>query len=340
MSRTKRENSEAHPQHSPQTFPLAHPPPKSKSKTSRQCLRLSSRLLLQIQQLTSSSSSNTTRAIPILELYHPSTFGKSVVNGRKLHSRDMYLTQSEAYTHLRKTTTTNGHENGNGSGIANGTKSRSGSGASSRRKSKSSADSSGEEDERKVKFKRTRKEKKKKDNGEDDEDEDQDIVAVIYTSPKPKSKTTATTTPTPTAELYFPSSQLTLEASSPSPGRYRFQVQSQEKETITPDLENGLVFEWENRPPSRSSPNSGSSSEKKDDDDRFVLAISGGATSLRRGWLAQLTRRGLHVGSLDAWQRELRALMIDGEDGVGAGLYTAILTMGVWVARGEGWLTK
>ncbi|KAA8648919.1 uncharacterized protein ATNIH1004_004806 [Aspergillus tanneri] len=80
---------------SSQTFPLAHPPPKSS-----QCLRLTPRLLLQIQQFTSPA-----RVIPVLEIYQPSRLSKSVPNGLpKLHAHDMYLVQSEPYSHLPSST--------------------------------------------------------------------------------------------------------------------------------------------------------------------------------------------------------------------------------------------
>ncbi|KAK1141524.1 hypothetical protein N8T08_008936 [Aspergillus melleus] len=84
-----------------QTFPLAHPPPKAS-----QCLRLSPRLLLQVQQLTPSS-----RIIPVLEVYQPSRLGKSVPNGQpKLHTRDMFLTQSESYSHIPQSDSANATE--------------------------------------------------------------------------------------------------------------------------------------------------------------------------------------------------------------------------------------
>ncbi|KAJ0421280.1 hypothetical protein BJY00DRAFT_312194 [Aspergillus carlsbadensis] len=317
----------------PQTFPLAHPPPKSKSQN--KCLRLSSRLLLQIQQLHYSSTSQNAapRAVPILELYHPSTFGKSV-GARKAHSRDMYLVQSEPFAHLRrkqKPGVSNGAGNGdgngngvlNGNGSTNGTKPRSGSGTS-RRKSKSSHEheSSGEDEdrERKVRFKKAPKEPKA-------EDDEEDVVAVIHTSPKPKTKGNEPAE----AELYFPLSGAIWNATSPSPGQYRFK-QDLEGNGLVGNNDAGVVFSWENRPPSPSS----TATEKSDEGERFVLSVSG-TTSSRRPWLAQLTRRGLHVGGMDAWQRELRALAID--DGAdGAGLYTLIVTMGVWVARREGWV--
>ncbi|KAL3441288.1 hypothetical protein BJX65DRAFT_313959 [Aspergillus insuetus] len=343
MSRSKYEGSDSgQSTHShspkttipPQTFPLAHPPPKSKSKSQKKCLRLSSRLLLQIQQLhysSTSSQNGAPRAVPILELYQPSTFGKSV-GARKAHSRDMYLVQSEPFVHLRRkqrSGVANGISNGNGNGLVNGngstngTKPRSGSGAS-RRKSKSSQEpeSSGEDDdrERKIRSKKAAKET----NAEDDEE---DVVAVIHTSPKPKTKGDEPAE----AELYFPLSGAIWNATSPSPGQYRFK-QDLEGNGLVGNNDAGVVFSWENRPPSASS----TATEKSDEGDRFVLSVSG-TTSSRRPWLAQLTRRGLHVGGMDAWQRELRALAID--DGAdGAGLYTLIVTMGVWVARREGWV--
>ncbi|KAL2844162.1 hypothetical protein BJY01DRAFT_215218 [Aspergillus pseudoustus] len=360
MSRTKRAGSGSDSGGStysnnspPQTFPLAHPPPKSKSKSKSQRprgLRLSSRLLLQIQQLHYSSSSPqnaaaAARAIPILELYQPSTFGKSV-GARKAHSRDMYLVQSEPFVHLRNrrggkgvSGQRNGERaalgNGNGNGATKGTKPRSESGAS-RRKSKSSQEqeheSSGEENEdRKIRCLKRAKDKDTE-KAKTEMEEEEDVVAVIHTSPKPKSK--GTTDSPPEAELYFPLSGSVWDATSPSPGHYRF-MQDLEGNGLAGDDGVGFVFSWENRPPSASS---STATEQSDEGDRFVLSVSSGrTTSSRRPWLAQLTRRGLHVGGMDAWQRELRALMID--DGAdGAGLYTLIVTMGVWVARKEGWV--
>ncbi|KAL2818048.1 hypothetical protein BJX63DRAFT_429378 [Aspergillus granulosus] len=350
MSRTKRADSgsdsgqSTHPKKSPtippQTFPLAHPPPKSKSKSQRQCLRLSSRLLLQIQQLHYSSTSlqAAPRAIPILELYQPSTFGKSV-GTRKAHSRDMYLVQSEPFVHLRRRTGKSAAQHGepgvNGNGAVAGTKPRSGSG-SSRRKSKSSQghESSGEDEdrERRGRFKRRTKDKDPEKDKEGAGEEEEDVVAVIHTTPKPKSKSTDSPIE---AELYFPLSGSIWDATSPSPGHYRFK-QDLEGNGLAGDDGVGVVFSWENRPPSASS----TATEQSDEGDRFVLSVSGGrtTTSSRRPWLAQLTRKGLHVGGMDAWHRELRALAID--DGAdGAGLYTLIVTMGVWVARREGWVS-
>ncbi|KAL3461169.1 hypothetical protein BJX64DRAFT_261442 [Aspergillus heterothallicus] len=359
MSRTKRAGSgsdSGHSTHSntasipPQTFPLAHPPPKSKSKSQRQCLRLSSRLLLQIQQLHYASASTTglqPRPVPIFELYQPSTFGKSV-GARKAHSRDMYLVQSEGFVHLRGKRDGavngahgkghgygNGVLNGNGATANGGTKPRSGSG-SSRRKSKSSAEheSSGEEEgDRKSRFKRRAKDtEKERDGVGEEEEEEEDVVAVIHTSPKTKSK--GSTGENAEAELYFPLSGSIWDATSPAPGNYRFK-QDLEGNGLAGDANGvGLVFSWENRPPSASS----TATESSDEGERFVLSVSSSrSTSSRRPWLAQLTRRGLHVGAMDAWQRELRALMIDNPDD-GAGLYTLIVTMGVWVARREGWV--
>ncbi|KAL5001744.1 hypothetical protein BDV10DRAFT_182309 [Aspergillus recurvatus] len=313
-----------------QIFPFAHPPPKSKSASNKSPrLRLSSRLLLQIQQSSSS------RAIPILELYQPSTFGKSIVlpNGsRKVHGRDLYLTQSEMYTHLKRRYKSDGH--------GNRTKPRSGSGGSApapgsagsgRRKSKSSGDSSGDEGqgECKAKFSARRK------TGDDAAGEEDDVVAMIHTAPKSTAAD---------AELFFPLTNQTWKTTSSRPGHYRFQSD-----------QNSIVFEWEKRPPSRSSL---SGAAENDDGDRFVLGVGVSeptSSHTKRPWLAQLSKRGVHVGGLDAWRDEpaLRALIdgvgagagtggsgagAGGGQGQGAGLYTLILTMGVWVAKGEGWV--
>ncbi|KAL4786579.1 hypothetical protein BJX76DRAFT_354944 [Aspergillus varians] len=369
MGRSHRGNSDAScapPSPSGQTFPLAHPPPKPSS-----CLRLSSRLLLQIQQLQQSSTSSITRAIPILELYQPSSFGKSVSSSsgsRKAHKRDLYLIQSEPYTHLRNRSTSqtkrpptallddacsDKEEDSitNGNGLSNDTlkppplasprpssshrpstsqrprsshrpKSSHWPKSMSRPKSRSnSGSSSADESERQANFKSLQKSEVGPGPGSGEHDEAH-IVAVIHTSPKPKSKGDAV----PDAELFFPLSGVVWEASSPAPGRYRFRM----AEGGSGGSGDGVVFDWEKRPSSRGG-------AEKDDEERFVFGVSsGGEKSLRRPWLAQLTKRGMHVGGLEGWQGEVRALTID--DG-GAGLYTLILTMGVWVARAEKWVS-
>lgn len=367
MSRSRRGNSDAsssqgfvYTLHSPsistiltpssphgQTFPFAHPPPKnsSKAKKSRQYLRLSTRRLLQIQQLQQTSS--TPRVTPILELYRPSSFGKSIPlhnenKSRKVHGRDLYLTQSEPYTHLRNRnrSKSNGHSSVHSNGLltppVNGhaTKPRSCSGASRSGASSVSGEEGGggvgggSSSEWRARFRSPRRRKGSKDSAyasasasgsEDNEDEEEnDVVAVIHTSPKPKAKGVEA----PHAELFFPLCGWSWEASSPAPGRYRFR-----------DDKGMVVFDWEKRPPSRSSP----VTAEKDDGERFVLGVceSGGeTTSLKRPWLAQLSRRGIHVGGLEGWQGELGPLMIDD----GAGLYTLILTMAIWVAREAEWV--
>ncbi|PWY93438.1 hypothetical protein BO94DRAFT_543657 [Aspergillus sclerotioniger CBS 115572] len=81
-----------------QTFPLAHPPPKFTPR-----LRFLPRLLLQIQQLSSTSH----RVLPILDIYQPPIQGKSLPKcPRKLHARDIYILQSDAYTNLPASTPT------------------------------------------------------------------------------------------------------------------------------------------------------------------------------------------------------------------------------------------
>ncbi|OJI97967.1 hypothetical protein ASPVEDRAFT_440039 [Aspergillus versicolor CBS 583.65] len=350
MSRSRRGNSDASSSQGPhgETFPFAHPPPKnsSKAKKSRQYLRLSTRRLLQIQQLQQTSS--TPRVTPILELYRPSSFGKSIPlhnenKSRKVHGRDLYLTQSEPYTHLRNRnrSKSNGrssvHSNGLLTPPGNGhaTKPRSCSGASRSGASSVSGEEGGEpvsggggsSSEWKARFRSPRRRKASKDSAyasasasseENEDEEENDVVAVIHTSPKPKAKGAEA----PHAELFFPLCGWSWEASSPAPGRYRFR-----------DDKGVVVFDWERRPPSRSGP----VTAEKDDGERFVLGVceSGGeTTSLKRPWLAQLSRRGIHVGGLEGWQGELGALMIDD----GAGLYTLILTMAVWVAREAEWV--
>lgn len=73
-------------------FPLAHPPPKP-----TQCLRLTPKLLLQIQHL----SPKSTRPLPVLEVWQPSRFAaRPCATLPKLHAGDMYITQSEAYASL------------------------------------------------------------------------------------------------------------------------------------------------------------------------------------------------------------------------------------------------
>ncbi|KAL4902188.1 hypothetical protein BDW74DRAFT_169675 [Aspergillus multicolor] len=319
----------------PQLFALAHPPPKSSkqgpAKSPR--LRLSSRLLLQIQQ------SSRSRAIPILELYQPSTFGKTITNenghgSRKIHGRDLYLTMSEMYTHLKRQNQ-QGQKNGYENGLSV-TKPRSGSGgststagASTRRKSRSSGDSSG--DERQGHGECKAKIRPRKNDNTSDED---DVVAVIHTSPR-----SSTANANAAAELFFPLTNQTWTATSHGSGHYRFASEG-----------NSIAFEWEKRPPSRSGPFAAEKASA-DEGDRFVLSVSD-TTSLpaKRPWLAQLSKRGVHVGGLEPWRDEpgIRAL-IDGDGaeyagsggqtgGQGAGLYTLILAMGVWVARGEGWV--
>ncbi|KAL4803070.1 hypothetical protein BDV18DRAFT_146199 [Aspergillus unguis] len=357
---SSRKQSRSRAQTNTQIFPLAHPPPKkgTQQKRSRPRLRLSSRLLLQIQQSSSS------RAIPILELFQPSTFGKSIVSNdgtaRKVHSRDLYLTQSEMFTHLRGRRkrgsgsgntdengylSVNGHANGNGTGTKprsfSGASGGSASGASYRPKSRSSygdaTGSSGEEGcEWKAKF-RPRKSKNKSKSRQslsisssagDESSEEDEVVAVIHTSPK-KSKTTTATTEQIDAELFFPITQQTWHATS-THQTYQFKP---------PDGQSDIIFTWESRP---ASPSSISSSSSPSATDRFVLSavIDGHPTSSpKNAWLAQLTRQGFRIGGLE--EPAIRALIrgCDGQQGeMGAGLYTLILTMGVWVARREEWV--
>ncbi|KAL4796685.1 hypothetical protein BDV19DRAFT_360261 [Aspergillus venezuelensis] len=353
------ETTPAHPSTSPtqippQTFPLALPPPKS---TGNKHIRLSSRLLLQIQQLQTSSRSRTTRAIPILELYQPPTFGKTIsIPGhhgsgntcRKVHGKDLYLTQSEEFAHLRR-----GKRVGfvDGDGLTNGMKPRSGSGGSGYASTASpdggsyvsgsgtgSGPSSGDETERKTKS-RSKQSRKSKNptttpNNQTEEGREEiedDTVSIIHTSPKPRSKDSMA----PDAELFFPLSGLAFDASVKGSGVYSFE---------SSNWHTKICFTWEKRPPSRAG--------EKAEGDRFVLSFSGSSsetTSLtpeRKGWLAQLTKRGISVCGLEGDALagaggDSTWAALDGEGvrgGQGAGLYTLILSSALWVARGEGWV--
>ncbi|KAL4957070.1 hypothetical protein BDW69DRAFT_157117 [Aspergillus filifer] len=348
------------PQIPHQAFPLALPPPKS---TSTKCIRLSPRLLLQVQQLqiSSSSRSRTTRAIPILELYQPPTFGKTIAvpgrdgggNGignacRKVHGRDLYLTQSEEFAHLRKRAKRVGLAHGDGLMNGNGTKPRSGSGGSASTAAASrdrgsyvsgsasgtgSGPSSGDEAERGTKFRSRRKSRNStaETDGEGAGEGEDDVVTIIHTLPKPRSKDVIA----PDAELFFPLSGLAFDAVVKGSGAYSFESSNWHVK---------ICFTWENRPPSRSSTNP----NEKDEGDRFVLSFSGSSetTSLtRKPWLAQLTKRGISVCGLDGdalagvgGNSTWAALDGEGRGGQGAGLYTLILSSALWVARVEGWV--
>ncbi|KAF9887103.1 hypothetical protein FE257_010597 [Aspergillus nanangensis] len=257
-----------------QIFSLAHPPPKSP-----QCLRLTPRLVLQIQQLSSTSG----RPIPVLEVFRPSHLGKSIAthggergSRAKLSPRDLYILQNEPYTHFASTTTTTT--------------------TSTRRASP-------------------------------------EIIGAISQSVTKKQNNTPTTT---TTILYFPSPPSpTAWKATRLPRGYQFHL-------IHRIHTRGCSLEWEKRPRS-------SASEGDDKGDRFVLSIMGDAdgTTLRRPWLATLTKRGLKVGGWDRAQREYLAFLTEDDDEDGHGnvngeeidkcLCHWALGMAVYVAAQEGW---
>ncbi|GIJ82151.1 hypothetical protein Asppvi_000654 [Aspergillus pseudoviridinutans] len=269
-------------------FPLAHPPPKPAQR-----LRLSPRLLLQIQHLSPRSA----RPLPVLEVWQPSRFAaRPCASLPKLHAGDMYITQSEAYTSLSG-------ENHNHNFAAD-----------------SDTDASHEA-----------------------------IVSVIYHAPVPKPSKKEGPAPAPAqAEVHFPLGGRAWTASATAGGGYRFQGR---------DGEGEYVLEWKRRGTgkggrTRSTSFSSSSTDPAPggDSGKFVLGIVDVKT--RRGMrVASLTKRGFEVG---CWERLPREAL---RECVGLGLgsstdesepsegqfrtavYTMVLTMGVWVASQEGWLS-
>lgn len=264
-------------------------------------MRLSARLLLQIQQLTSAS-----RAIPVLEIYQPPLLGRSVPNGQpKLHARDMFLAQSESFSNIP------------------------GTGASTSTSTSEAAPPS------------------------------HDLVGAIYTDPKRPSD----------AGVYIVDGDMRWEATQ-TPRGYRFLLKraraprptskhsvgdgaAASSDAVSPAHQGqghdqeplDIALEWERRartgtssPEETSTADSGvgnNTSSNSSKADRFVLAIAD-QPSLRRPWLATLTKKGFMVGGWDRGQRAYlgERLGVQGD----RVLYTCFLALGVYVARLEGWV--
>ena len=98
------------------------------------------------------------------------------------------------------------------------------------------------------------------------------------------------------------------------------------------------VVEWEKRVAKGRSSSASEGSEMRGDV-RFTLNIA--ESGLRRPWLATLTKQGVKVGGWDRAQREYLASSLRSGNEVeeDAALFTSILTMGVYVAAQEGWLS-
>ncbi|RAH51486.1 uncharacterized protein BO95DRAFT_437664 [Aspergillus brunneoviolaceus CBS 621.78] len=320
---------------SQQVFPFAHPPPKSTS-----CFRFTSRLLLQIQQLLSAS-----RALPILEIYRPSSLGKSIPGcPSKVHSQDLYVVQSDAYQNLPASCSQSPSTDSPVVGVIY-TNYCSSSSSSTNHKPASSPPSSS-------------------------------------TSTSATTKSPPNNNSNNNNAIYLPQLQLTLLASRTSRGGYIFQVLPSSSSSPKPPqkltLELAKKKPKHKTPPPRSSATTrthrSSASTTPDDDDNdeecdnvepknqdpasFLLGIRGSTTSTasaspvdpnsgdstrrspRRPWLAGLSHKGIKVlrgEQQDQLRRRVLAAVGVGEERVDV-LYTITLLVGIYAARMEGWV--
>ncbi|RAK86455.1 hypothetical protein BO79DRAFT_239150 [Aspergillus costaricaensis CBS 115574] len=311
------------------TFPLAHPPPKSTP-----CLRLTPRLLLQIQQL--SITSNRHRALPILEIYQPPRQGKSLPNcPRKIHGRDLYILQSDAYTDITSTPKTSSSSEPTSSStypIAAGV-------------IYNNHNHNTNPTPKKPTTPTTTQGTTTPATTEEDE---------IYL---PTTHQTYTATRTPRGNYRF----ILREKKTPSGEtviiEWRRKTQSQtrprtasgsavsgstDSDTVTTTTTTGNPCEEEDSTTTSSDANANANANP-----RFVLCVSaiggeraaGADQRVRRSGLAGLEKKGLRVGGWDA--KQLRFLEEVGILGGGAGeeeVVTLVLTLGVYVAWMEGWL--
>ncbi|RAH64157.1 uncharacterized protein BO66DRAFT_396428 [Aspergillus aculeatinus CBS 121060] len=331
---------------SQQVFPFAHPPPKSTS-----CFRFTSRLLLQIQQLLSAS-----RALPILEIYRPSSLGKSIPGcPSKLHSQDLYVVQSDAYQNLPASCSQSPSTDSPVVGViytnycssSKTTSAATSSSSSTDHKPASSSSSS----------------------------------STSPTTKSPPNNNNSNNNNNNNA-IYLPQLQLTLLASRTSRGGYIFQVLPSSSSSPNPPqkltLELAKKKPKHKTPPPRSSAatrtHRSSASTTPDDDDNddeecdnvepknhdpasFLLGIRGSTTSTtsagpvdpnpgdqrrspRRPWLAGLSHKGIKVlrgEQQDQLRRRVLAAVGVGEERVDV-LYTITLLVGIYAARMEGWV--
>lgn len=161
--------------------------------------------------------------------------------------------------------------------------------------------------------------------GESSGDEDE-VVAVIHPHPSPKSrpkeKTGSGDGNEKEATLFFPPSDQTWHATCPVPRMYRFHSPASPS----------TIFTWESRPPSRSS-------SSKENSPRFGLSVEGpgGGESCRNACVAQLTPQGFRIGALELILHGSEFHELEVEIKEVARLYTLVITMGVWIAKEEGW---
>ncbi|PYI28939.1 hypothetical protein BP00DRAFT_427954 [Aspergillus indologenus CBS 114.80] len=320
-----------------QVFSFAHPPPKSTS-----CFRFTSRLLLQIQQLLSAS-----RALPILEIYRPSSLGKSIPGcPSKVHSQDLYVVQSDAYQNLPSSCSQDTSTDSPVVGVIYTNYSGSGSSSSKTTSAATSSSSSSSS-------------------------------STDHKSPSSPSSSTSPTTKSPPTNnnnknaIYLPQLQITLLASRTSRGGYIFQLLPPSSSSPTQKLTLELAKKKpKHKPPPRSSATTtthrSSASTTPDDDEvhenhephepaSFLLGIRSPSTSpvdptsgdvshatqrSPRPWLAGLSHKGIKVlrgEPQDQLRRRVLAAVGVAADRADV-LYTMTLLVGIYAARMEGWV--
>ncbi|KAI2926775.1 hypothetical protein CBS63078_2077 [Aspergillus niger] len=295
------------------TFPLAHPPPKSSP-----CLRLTPRLLLQVQQL--SITSNRHRALPILEIYQTPRLGKSLSNcPRKLHGRDLYILQSDAYTDITPKSSSEETTYPIAAGVIyNNTNTN-------------------------TNTKKSPTTQPQQDNTNTPEEKSDEIYL-------PTTHQSYTATRTSRGNYRFILRQKNTSGETvilewrrkTAQGSGRPRTASGSASAVSGSTDSDTILDNNGKACEEETNNDPSSS---DANPRFVLCVSaiGGAAGagvgadqrVRRSGLAGLEKKGLRVGGWDA--RQVRFLEEVGI-GVGEEVVTLVLTLGVYVGWMEGWL--
>ncbi|PYH47018.1 uncharacterized protein BP01DRAFT_422381, partial [Aspergillus saccharolyticus JOP 1030-1] len=324
--------TKSHHQH--QVFPFAYPPPKSTS-----CLRFTSRLLLQIQQLLSAS-----RALPVLEVYRPSSLGKSISGcPSKLHSQDLYVVQSDSYQTLASSYNSN-HEPTSTNAVVGViyTNYTLPCRSNNNNHNTSSATSSGS-------------------------------VSTTTTDHKSQPTSSPSTTSTSSSSnnaIHFPQLQITFLAARTSRGGYIFHflpTSSSSSPTTTTNTKRLTLELAKKKPKRKSTPPRSSASPTPDDEDdddnaihehppptettpepaSFLLGLRGNSSDISappprsRPWLARLSHKGIKVLQGEQQDHQRRRLLA--ELGLAENsphneidvLYTLVLMMGVYAAKME-----
>ncbi|KAE8372964.1 hypothetical protein BDV26DRAFT_79630 [Aspergillus bertholletiae] len=154
------------------------------------------------------------------------------------------------------------------------------------------------------------------------------VVGVIYMPAKEENRKMAF----PGGGVWFPAGE-GWEVSATVRGGYRFMFKGRADGV-------SRVLEWEKKVTRGRSSSAASEGSEMKGDPRFTLSIA--EAGLRRPCLATLTKQGLKIGGWDRAQRGYLASSLHTENEVeeDAALYTSVLTMGVYVAAQEGWLTQ